>query len=159
MGKRKTDMSIQQQLNDIVEPTITAMQYEFVGLEYLSGSAPAVLRIYIDHEDGISVDDCALVSRQISGVLDVEDPISGEYNLEVSSPGLNRPLFKAEHYQDCIGERIKVKLRFPVEGRRKYTGQLLTVDDQNIEMQVDNQTVLLTINDIEKANMIFNHKK
>ena len=150
-------MTIQQQLNEIVEPTVTAMQYEFVGLEYLSGAAPAVLRIFIDHEEGISVDDCALVSRQISAVLDVEDPISGEYNLEVSSPGLNRPLFRAEHYQSCIGERIKVKLRFPVEGRRKFTGQLLTVDDQNIEMQVDNQSVLLSINDIEKANMIFNH--
>lgn len=151
-------MGIQKKLNEIIEPTITAMQYEFVGLEYLSGGKPPVLRIYIDHEDGISVDDCALVSRQISAVLDVEDPISSEYNLEVSSPGLNRPLFTAAHFQTCIGERIKLILRFPVEGRRKYTGQLLAADDQTIEMQVDNSTVQLTIADIEKANMIFDHK-
>jgi len=152
-------MTVEQKLNELVAPTITAMQYEFVGLEYLSGAKPIVLRIYIDHEDGINVDDCALVSRQISAVLDVEDPIKGEYNLEVSSPGLNKPLFRAEHYQSCIGERIQLKLRFPIEGRRKYTGQLLAADDQTIEMQVDNQSVELKIVDIEKANMIFNHKK
>ncbi|NNJ73330.1 MAG: ribosome maturation factor RimP [Enterobacterales bacterium] len=152
-------MTVEQKLNELVAPTITAMQYEFVGLEYLSGAKPIVLRIYIDHEDGINVDDCALVSRQISAVLDVEDPIKGEYNLEVSSPGLNKPLFRAEHYQSCIGERISLKLRFPIEGRRKYTGQLLAADEQTIEMQVDNQSVELKIVDIEKANMIFNHKK
>ena len=159
LAKKKVRMTVQQQLSDMVEPTVTALQYEFVGLEYLSGATPAVLRIFIDHEQGISVDDCALVSRQISAVLDVEDPISGEYNLEVSSPGLNRPLFRAEHYQACLGERIKVKLRFPVEGRRKFTGQLLAADDQTIELQVNNTTVQLVIADIEKANMIFDHSK
>ena len=130
---------------------------EFVGLEYLSGANPSVLRVYIDKEEGITVDDCADVSRQVSAVLDVEDPISGEYNLEVSSPGLNRPLFTAKHYQLVIGERIKVQARYPVSGRRKFTGKLLEADDSNITIEVDNSQVSLAINEIEKGKLIFDH--
>ena len=152
-------MSQQQKLTELLAPTVTGMDYEFVGLEYLSGANPAVLRVYIDLPDGITVDDCALVSRQLSAVLDVEDPIAGEYNLEVSSPGLNRPLFTVEQYQQCIGERIKLKLRVPQNGRRKYTGQLMQVTDTSIELMVDNTTETIFVADIEKANLIFDHSK
>ena len=146
-----------KQLNELLEPVVESLGFEFVGLEYLSGANPAVLRIYIDHEQGISVDDCADVSRQVSAVLDVEDPIASEYNLEVSSPGLDRPLFKASHYGLVIGERVKVQTKFPVDGRRKYTGTLLNADENQIELQVDNTQVTLSINDIEKGKLIFDH--
>ena len=152
-------MSQQQKLSTLLAPTVTGMDYEFVGLEYLSGSKPAILRVFIDHADGINVDDCALISRQLSAVLDVEDPISGEYNLEVSSPGLNRPLFTVEHYQQYVGERIKLKLRIPQDGRRKFTGQLVKVSDTNIELMVDNTIEVISVVGIEKANLVYDHSK
>lgn len=145
------------QLNELLEPVVESMQYEFVGLEYLSGAKPAILRIYIDHEDGISVDDCAAVSRQVSAVLDVEDPISGEYNLEVSSPGLNRPLFKADHYVKSVGERVKLQTRYHIDGRRKFTGTVLSADEDQLELEIDNTPVTLSMNDIEKGQLIFDH--
>jgi ribosome maturation factor RimP len=145
------------QLNELLEPVVESMQYEFVGLEYLSGAKPAILRIYIDHEDGISVDDCAAVSRQVSAVLDVEDPIAGEYNLEVSSPGLNRPLFKADHYAKSVGERVKLQTRYHIDGRRKFTGTVLSADEDQLELEIDNTQVTLSMNDIEKGQLIFDH--
>ena len=152
-------MAQHKQLNELLQPVVESMQYEFVGLEFLSGANPSVLRVYIDQEEGITVDDCADVSRQISAVLDVEDPIASEYNLEVSSPGLNRPLFTAGHYQQVVGERIKVQTRIPVEGRRKFTGNLLSADDSQIEMEIDNSQVTLSINDIDKGKLIFDHSR
>lgn len=152
-------MSQINKLNEILAPTVVGMDYEFVGLEYLSGANPAVLRIYIDHPDGITVDDCALVSRQLSAVLDVEDPIAGEYNLEVSSPGLNRPLFTKDHYVAVLGERVKLKTRYPVNGRRKYTGQVRQVTENSIELEIDNKIEVISIADIEKANLIFDHSQ
>ena len=142
------------QLNKMFGPVVEGLGYEFVGLEYKSGSKPAILRIFIDHENGITVDDCAAISRQVSAVLDVEDPISGEYTLEVSSPGLDRPLFTAEHYQQFLGSRIKCKLRMPFNGRRKFTGKLLKADENNIVLSIDNESVELFIDDIEKANIV-----
>ncbi len=142
------------QLNEMFGPVVAGMGYEFVGLEYLSGASPAILRFYIDHEQGITVDDCAAVSRQISAVLDVEDPITGEYTLEVSSPGLDRPLFIAEHYQQFMGEKVKCKLRMPLDGRRNFTGKLLEADDEKITLSIDNDEFELFIDDIEKANLV-----
>ena len=142
------------QLNKILSPVVEGLGYEFVGLEYKSGSSPALLRIYIDHENGINVDDCARTSRQISAVMDVEDPIAGEYTLEVSSPGLDRPLFIAEHYQQFMGEKIKCKLRMPFNGRRNFTGRLLEANENAITLSIDNESIELFIEDIEKANLV-----
>ncbi len=141
-------------LNEMFAPVIAGMGYEYVGLEYFSGSSPAILRIYIDHEQGLTVEDCALVSRQISAVLDVEDPIAGEYTLEVSSPGLDRPLFIAEHYQQFLGEMIKCKLRIPQDGRRNYKGKLLEASEQSITISIDNDEFEIFLEDIEKANLV-----
>ena len=142
------------QLNKMFAPVVEGLGYEFVGLEYRSGSSPALLRIYIDHDNGIGVDDCAKASRQISAVLDVEDPIKGEYTLEVSSPGLDRPLFVAAHYQKFIGEMIKCKLRMPFNGRRNFTGRLLEANEKSITLSIDNESIELFIDDIEKANLV-----
>jgi len=143
-------------LNELIEPVVTAMDYEFVGLEYLNQGNGSVLRIYIDQEQGISVDDCADVSRQISAVLDVEDPIPGEYTLEVSSPGMDRPLFTKEHYIQFVGHEIKLSLIQPSEetNRKRFRGILSAVQGEEIILEVDNEEFCLPINNIAKANLV-----
>ena len=141
-------------LSKLIAPAVEGLGYEFVGLEYKPSNHQSMLRIYIDHENGIHVDDCAKVSRQVSAVLDVEDPIKSEYTLEVSSPGLDRPLFTVEHYQRFKGKEIKCKLRMPFNGRRNFTGKLIEADDLKITLSIDNESVELYIEDIEKANIL-----
>jgi len=141
-------------LQALIEPTVVALDYEFVGIEYLSQGKHSLLRVYIDSEDGITLDDCSKVSHQISGLLDVEDVIPGQFNLEVSSPGLDRPLFTLEHFQRFIGSEIKISLSMPVENRRKLTGRLCGVDEKEIVLNVDNADIHLHFDDIEKANLV-----
>jgi ribosome maturation factor RimP len=142
------------QLQAIIEPAVTALGYELVGVEYLSQGKHSVLRVYIDQEQGISVEDCAEVSRQVSAVLDVEDPIKGEYTLEVSSPGLDRPLFTLEQYQRYSGSLAEIRLRSPLEGRRKFKGRMHGVRDEQVVIDVDGVEYLLALDNIEKANLI-----
>jgi ribosome maturation factor RimP len=123
------------ELHKLIEPVVEGLGYELVGIEY-TGNQQGVLRVYIDHEQGVGVGDCQKVSYQVSGVLDVEDPIAGQYSLEISSPGLDRPLFKAADFERFSGQQAVIRLLAPVDGRRKYTGTL-----QGLE---DNQVVLLT---------------
>ncbi len=103
---------------------VEAMGYELVGVEFHAGHANALLRVYIDHENGVTLDDCQRVSHQVSGVLDVEDPVAGRYTLEVSSPGLDRPLFEAEHFIRFAGSMVRIQLSASLEGRRKLLGRL-----------------------------------
>lgn len=110
--------------------------------------------VYIDHANGILVDDCEAVSRQVSAVLDVEDPISSEYTLEVSSPGMDRPLFTLEQFAKHVGEQVKIKLRSPFDGRRNFQGLLRGVEDQDVVVLVDDHEFLLPIDLIDKANII-----
>jgi ribosome maturation factor RimP len=137
-----------------IAPVIEAMGYEFLGFELRRSSGNGLLRIYIDSESGILVDDCAKVSRQVSAMLDVEDPISGEYILEVSSPGIDRPLFEIAHYQKFLGSRIKLRTRLPHEGRRNFIGVLLRVEEPNIILEVDDKEFVLAFSNIEKAKLI-----
>ncbi|MFO7592673.1 MAG: ribosome maturation factor RimP [Pseudomonadota bacterium] len=143
-----------KQLYTIIEPAVTVLGFELVGIEHLSQGRHSVLRIYIDHEDGIDVEDCADVSRQVSAVLDVEDPIRGEYTLEVSSPGLDRPLFTPEHYQRYSGSLAEIRLRSPLEGRRKFKGRMHGVKDDDVVIEVDGVDYSLPLDNIEKANLI-----
>ena len=117
-----------EQLQAMLAPVVEALGYECWGLEFMSQGRHSLLRIYIDHADGILVEDCEKVSRQISGVLDVEDPISTEYTLEVSSPGMDRPLFTLAQFARHVGELVKIKLRSPYEGRRNFQGLLRGVE-------------------------------
>lgn len=152
--------SKEQQLNDLLKPVVEALGFDLWGLEYISQGKNSVLRVYIDKEAGISVDDCALVSRQISGVMDVEDPITSEYNLEVSSPGLDCPIFTIEQFKQFIGGLVEVKLRYAYEGRRKFKGQLVGVEnEEDIVVHVDSHEYLLPIDAIDKANLIFQEIK
>lgn len=137
-------------LNDQLLSIVNAMGYEFVGAE-MQGR---VLQLFIDKENGVGLDDCSRVSRQVSAMLDVENPIQGHYILEVSSPGLDRPLFELTHYKKQLGKRIKVHMQAPINRRRKFVGMLLRVVDNDIHLLVDEEEVVLPFSEIEKANVI-----
>jgi ribosome maturation factor RimP len=141
-------------LRELIEPTVEALGYQLWGLEYQGQGRYSILRLFIDKEDGVNVDDCAAVSHHVSGVLDVEDPIDGEYTLEVSSPGMDRPLFSLEQYQAYIGQVVSLRLRVPFEGRRKFKGKINAVEGDDIVIQVDDHEYLLPITLIEKANVV-----
>ena len=143
-----------EQLQALLAPVVDALGYECWGIEFVSQGRHSVLRIYIDHANGILVDDCEKVSRQVSGVLDVEDPVTSEYTLEVSSPGMDRPLFTLEQYAKHVGEQVKIKLRGPFEGRRNFQGLLRGVEEQDVVLQVDGHEYLLPIDLIDKASII-----
>ena len=141
-------------LTDLVAPVAEALGYELWGVEYQAHSKSATVRIYIDSPDGISVDDCARMSRQVSSVFDVEDPIMGEYRLEVSSPGMDRPLYTLDQFKRYIGEQIKVRLRSPFEGRRKFAGILTGVEDDDVVIAIDEEEYLLPFDLIDRANVV-----
>ncbi|MBD1553761.1 ribosome maturation factor RimP [Pseudomonas typographi] len=143
-----------EQLQALLAPVVEALGYQCWGIEYVSQGRHTLLRVFIDKDTGIGVDDCEVVSRQVSGVLDVEDPISVEYTLEVSSPGMDRPLFTLEQFAAHVGEHVKIKLRSPFDGRRNFQGLLRGVEEQDVVVQVDNHEFLLPVDSIDKANII-----
>jgi ribosome maturation factor RimP len=147
-------MSKEQQLQAILAPPVTALGYEFWGLEFHTHARQTMLRVFIDRAEGINVDDCALVSRQLSAVLDVEDPIAVEYTLEVSSPGMDRPLFTLEQFTRYIGEQVKVRLRTPFEGRRNFAGRLHGVEADEVVIADGDHEYLLPIEMIDKAHVV-----
>lgn len=144
----------QDLLRDLIEPVVTALGCELWGVEYNSQGRHTMVRVYIDGPDGVTIADCANVSRQLSSVFDVEDPITGEYNLEVSSPGMDRPLFSLEQYGQFIGEQLQLRLRTSFEGRRKFSGQLAGVEGDDVVLVVDEHEYLLPFDSIDKANII-----
>lgn len=142
-------------LAELFEPVIESMGYELVGVDFSSGGGHGRLCVYIDHENGINVDDCASISHQISAILDVEEPIQQSYSLEVSSPGLNRPLFKEADYQRFSGQTAKIKMAVAVEGRRNFNGVLRGLADSGlVEIEVDGELFQLPLGDIGKANLV-----
>jgi ribosome maturation factor RimP len=143
-----------EKLVAIIEPAITALGFELIGVEYMPQGRHSLLRIYIDHEDGITVDNCGDVSHQVSAVLDVEDPIRGEYTLEVSSPGLDRPLFTLAHYERYVDNMVEVRLHAPLHGRRKFKGRILGVDGDEVILDMDGEEYRLAIGNVEKAHLI-----
>lgn len=143
------------QLEDMLRPVVEGLGYEFWGIDYRATGRQVLLRLFIDDAaDGISVEDCEKVSRQVSGVLDVEDPIQGEYTLEVSSPGMDRPLFRPEHYRAWVGHMVQIKLRMAFEGRRKFKGLLNGMDGDDVAVIVDDHEYLLPFESIEKASIV-----
>ena len=143
----------EQQLEEMLKPTVEALGFELWGIEYLSQGKHSVLCLYIESENGINVDDCAEVSRQVGSLLDVEEAITGDYTLEVSSPGMDRLLFKLEQYSAYIGSVIELRLRSPFEGRRKFKGVLKGLEGEDIVIQVDNHEYLLPQGAVEKARI------
>ncbi len=148
--------AVAEKLTNLIEPVVVGLGYELLGIEYISQGHHSVLRLYIDSKHGIEMDDCAKVSRQVSGVMDVEEPLKGQYSLEVSSPGLDRPLFKAEHYICQLGQMIRVRLRRPQDNSRKFRGLLVEADDESIVLRdVENGLeTRLVYDNIDKANVV-----
>tara|TARA_B110000305_G_scaffold3334_1_gene3241 strand:+ start:48 stop:509 length:462 start_codon:yes stop_codon:yes gene_type:complete len=140
----------------IINPSVTDLGYELLGAEYVASGKHSILRLYIDSEKGVGVDDCETVSRQVSAIMDVEDPISGQYSLEVSSPGIERPLFKVEHYQRFLGHDVRLRTFRPIEGRRNFTGAIGSVSENSnlLELVTELGPVTLEIDLIEKANLV-----
>jgi len=140
----------------IINPIIIDMGYELLGIEYVGSGKHSVLRLYIDCEEGVGVNDCETVSRQVSSIMDVEDPISGQYNLEVSSPGIERPLFVIAHYQRFLGYDVCLRTYRPIDGRRNFTGCIGSVREASntIELVTELGPVTLDIDLIEKANLV-----
>ena len=142
------------ELAKLLEPTVERLGYELADLEVRLGSKGGMVRIFIDKPDGIDLDDCEKVSLAVSALLDVEDPVPGNYNLEVSSPGLDRKLTKVEHFQRFEGETVKVQMRFPIEGRRRFRGTLVSSDDENIVVDVDGESHSLPLKTIDTARLV-----
>jgi len=134
---------LEQKLTEMLTAPVEALGFEMVGIEFVRAGKHSTMRVYIDHPDGISVDHCAEVSHQVSAVLDVEDPINTEYNLEVSSPGMERPLFKLQHYIESVGEIVTLRLKMPMGDRRNFKGKLLSEADGMLTIEVDNQEFVL----------------
>jgi ribosome maturation factor RimP len=142
------------ELAKLIEPAIEQLGFELADLELNIGGRDGLVRVFIDKPEGVDLTDCELVSRQLSAILDVEDPLPGRYALEVSSPGLDRRLTKPAHFQRFTGETIQVKLRFPVDGRRNFRGALQAADEEKIEVEVDGELHSLQIATIESARLI-----
>lgn len=142
------------ELEALLEPTIERLGYEMTDIEAKLGGKNGVIRVFIDHDDGIGIEDCEKVSRAVSALLDVEDPVPGHYDLEVSSPGFNRKLTKVQHFQRFTGEIVKVEMRFPIEGRKRFRGKLLSTDDENIVVDVDGVSHSLPMATIDTARLV-----
>ncbi len=144
-----------EELRELLAPVVEALGYELWGVELNVHGRHALLRIYIDSENGITVDDCALVSQHASGTLDVADPIASAYTLEVSSPGWDRPLFTPEQYRAYIGDRVKLKLAYAVQGQRNCTGTLLAADATAVEIGISDEARLtVPFAAIRKAHLV-----
>lgn len=147
-------MAKKDQLIEIIQPVVTGMGFIFWGIEYQASGKHSLLRVFIDHADGILVDQCAEVSRQISAVMDVEDPISSEYSLEVSSPGMDRPLFTLEQFEAYTGATAQIRLNVPLDNRRKFVGMLKGVENDEVVLECEGSEYVLPIETIDKAQVI-----
>jgi ribosome maturation factor RimP len=140
-------------MRELLEPTVEDLGYELVWIEMANQDKHKILRIYIDAPGGIQVDDCATVSRQISALLDVEDPMNAEYFLEVSSPGLDRPLVKPDHFKQFLGDQARIIMHTHVLGRRKFTGQMVEADDNSVVVEMDGESFELPYKDMDSARL------
>ena len=142
------------ELAKLLAPAVERLGYELADLEVRLGGKGGLIRIFIDKPEGIDLDDCEKVSLAVSALLDVEEPVPGNYRLEVSSPGLDRKLTKVEHFQRFEGETVKVQMRFPIEGRRRFRGTLVSSDDENIVVEVDGESHSLPLKTIDTARLV-----
>lgn len=138
----------------VIAPVVESLGCELVGIEYGRQGKRGLLRVYIDKEEGVGVTDCQRVSHQLSGVLDVEDVIKEQYQLEVSSPGLDRPLYTLEHFARFAGHQVKLTLVSPIEGQRRFKGVLQGVEDGQVIVNIGENELVLSLNAIDKANLV-----
>jgi ribosome maturation factor RimP len=146
-------LASREQLIAMLEPTVEGLGYELADLELQVG-ASGLVRLYIDSEAGIKLEDCAAVSRQVSALLEVEDPISGDYSLEVSSPGMNRRLVKPQHFERFAGENVKVKLKRLYEGRRNFKARLIGYEEPNVVLREGKTQIVVPLQEIDTARVV-----
>jgi ribosome maturation factor RimP len=147
--------SAPEKLKTLIRQEVELLGYELLGVELSGqGKGAALLRIYIDHADGIVLDDCVQVSHQISGVLDVEDPIKERYQLEVSSPGMDRPLFEKAHFERFKGCKVRIKTQVKIEGRHRFTGELGGVEDNQVLIEEDGTLYRIPVDLIDSARVV-----
>lgn len=142
-----------EKLETLLRPVVEGLGFDLWGLEYVRGRG-AILRLYIDSDNDITVDDCAAVSHQVSGVLDVEDPISGEYTLEVSSPGVERPLFSLSQWLRYLGAQVQVRLLAPHEGKRRFVAVIKGVEGDDLLLEQDGKQWIIPFAQIDRANLV-----
>jgi ribosome maturation factor RimP len=150
--------SIVKQVESLVAPILEQMGYELVDVEYVSSYGRWILRLFVDKEGGVTIGDCARITEELGDLIDVKEFIRHEYNLEVSSPGLDRPLRKEKDLSLALGKKIKVRMAAPLEGRRNFTGILLRYEEGILSLEVDGQEVSLPWPDVAKANLIYEFK-
>lgn len=145
---------LQAEIDNLLKPAVEALGYEYVGCVLQHAGARSRLCLYIDSVNGVSLDDCAQVSRQVGAVLDVADSMPNAYNLEVSSPGVDRLLFTPEHYAKHVGQVVRVKCAFPLDGRANFCGKLLAVQADGIELDQDGVKIALPFSQIKQARLV-----
>jgi len=143
-------------LTELLEPAVESLGYELIGMEYHSQGKHSTLRLFIDGPNGVNADDCGAVSHQVSGILDVEEPIKGGFTLEVSSPGIERPLFKFQHYEQFVGRNIKLKLREAVGTQKKFKGEITHIEGTRIFIFCEDikSEIGFEIDEVDKANLL-----
>jgi ribosome maturation factor RimP len=144
---------LRDQLGELLAPVVARLGYELWELEFAPRAGGGLLRLYIDSDVGISLDDCERVSRAVSEALDAADPIPGRYTLEVSSPGLDRVLRTQAHFERFAGQRVRLEMMQPVDGRKRFAGRLQRVGAGEITLELENGAVTLPIDDIHKARL------
>jgi len=142
------------QIAELIRPTVEAMGSELWGIEYLTQGKHSTLRIFIEKESGVGIDDCEQVSRQVSALMDVEDPIGNAYTLEVSSPGLDRLLFEKAHFEAYLGSLVKVRLRMNYEGRRNFKGRLTAIENDEIVLRQDQEEFVFPLETLDRAQVV-----
>ena len=144
-----------ESLERLLEPVLVGLGCRLWGMEQLTQGKQSTLKVYIDSDDGVGVEDCVRVSRQISSLLDVHDPFDGRYTLEVSSPGLDRRLFTKSQFEEFVGATIRVRLRTPYEGQRRFSGVLSGIEGDDVVLRIDaDEEFLFSLGDLDRANVI-----
>ncbi len=142
------------ELIELLEPVVIALGYEMLGIEYFKQKDGSLLRLYIDHDSGVTLDDCTRVNHQVIGVLDVHDPIKERYHLEISSPGLDRPLFTLEQFKRYLGQEVKMKFRERFNERRKIRGVIKAVEEKAVLVSEDGVDYLIPADVIDSAHLV-----
>jgi ribosome maturation factor RimP len=139
---------------ELFEPVVNGMGFDLIEIEHFPNPKHGVLRLYIDKPGGVVIEDCSDVSQQISALIDVEEPISGQFNLEVSSPGLDRPLRRVKDFQRFVGSQVKLKTIMPLDGQRNFKGRMLSADENSVVIETDTEELSVPMNAIEKARIV-----
>jgi len=146
---------VTKQVSELIQPILDELGFELVDVEYLSDRGRWTLRLYIDREGGVTIDDCARVSNELGDLIDIKDVIEHEYVLEVSSPGLNRPLKKEADFIRVIGKKVRLRTRMPLNGQRNFIGTLKDFKEHELFIQSEGQLITMAWTNVEKANLVY----